>query len=137
MEVDISGWGALIGATPIRGIITFGNGLMERRPWPIANALNITVFDRVEMNVMIMIFKIGRVADEMFPESSLPDAPTAIFPVIFPNGRFMAAGGKPKSRKIGLDAAHSGGEIMIIRRHRPDHVEVVGQEDQGRYLKRF
>ena len=39
---------------------------------PIAHALNETMLDRVEMNVVNMSFKVALIANRVFPESSLP-----------------------------------------------------------------
>ena len=47
---------------------------VERRIRPIANALTMSVLDRVEMDVIEVRSKIVVVANPMLPEAALPDA---------------------------------------------------------------
>ena len=126
------GWWAVFGASPIFGIKPFGDGLVERGPWPIADASDVAMFNRVVMDVMIMIFEIGRIADEMFPKPLLPNAATAGLPCWSAHPRFPAPGSDPFPRETGLDLADTAGEIGITRRQCPDHVQMIWQKDHGR-----
>jgi hypothetical protein len=47
---------------------------MERGIWPIAYARNELVLHRIDATIFDMARMIGLVADQMLPESALPDA---------------------------------------------------------------
>src|SRR5271156_2732440 len=50
---------------------------MEGRMRPISCARNMAVLDRIEMNVIHMLFEIGVVAQRVLPVAPLPDAALA------------------------------------------------------------
>ena len=54
--------------------MTLPDPSVKRRIRPIANALTMSVLDRVEMDVIEVRSKIVVVANPMLPEAALPDA---------------------------------------------------------------
>jgi hypothetical protein len=91
--------------------------------WPIAYAAHQTVLHRIDMTILDVSAEILLVADQMFPKSTLPDAPFATLP---PN---LAA---PLGLGNGLSEADfyqppTQREIGVARRQRPNRVDMFGQ----------
>jgi hypothetical protein len=60
--------------TPIRNEYTSLDITMETAVRPVRDAGDMSMLDRVEMNVVDVSLKIGFVADRMLPVASLPNA---------------------------------------------------------------
>jgi len=63
---------------PSGGLAAEPHHAMERRKWPILDALHIAVLDRIEVNVVRVPCKIVVVVDRVLPEAALPDAAFAL-----------------------------------------------------------
>lgn len=46
---------------------------MNRREWPINRVIHISIFHRVELNVIHVIHVVFIIANGVFPKSALPD----------------------------------------------------------------
>jgi len=119
-ELGIGAW------FPISGITTGGDGPMKRTIGPIARPGDITVLDRVVMNVIHMPLPIGFVPQVMLPEASLPDAPFPLCALRGPDAAHRDTGGE-----FAFDDHPSGGEIRIPLRQAPDGVQMIGQHHNG------
>lgn len=64
-------------AGPIGWIDTVFDKAMKARMGPIRHTGDVSVFDRVVMNVIAVDIEILLITDRMFPEPALPDAPFA------------------------------------------------------------
>ena len=62
-----------VACAPVSLIHTVLHVLMECRPGPIYRRSHIAVFDRVEMNVIHMVFIVPFVTDSVFPKPLLPE----------------------------------------------------------------
>ena len=97
---------------------------MEGRPGPVRDALHQTVLEWIAVQVVEMAAQIRFIADEMFPESVLPE--TA-----------LAFGDSPLSQQLGaavrwaghgnvtLDPPPALGEVGIALRQSPDRMHMV------------
>src|SRR5689334_18984027 len=96
---------------------------MKRAVGPIGDLRYVSVFHRIEMNVIDVALQIAIVTDRMFPVPALPKASLA--------SRQLA--GRPRriqweaARKAGFDQAPAQREIRISVRHLPDRVQMVRQ----------
>ena len=63
--------------TPIQRIDSFIDESLKRRMRPIPHALDPSMLDRVEMNVINVALVIIIIAYQMLPESALPDSTLA------------------------------------------------------------
>ncbi len=69
----------MLKTTPIAGVNAALGELVEGGVWVFARAACESVFDRVEVDVIGVAFKLEIVFDLMFPESALPDAAFSAF----------------------------------------------------------
>ncbi len=69
----------MLKTTPVVGINTALNELVEGSVWIFARAACKSVFDGVEVDVIGVAFKLEVVFDLVFPESALPDAAFSAF----------------------------------------------------------
>ena len=99
-------------------------------------ALDPPVLDRVVVDVIQVPFQVGPIADDMFPEPPLPDAPATIMATRFADRALPSAGGDPCAREGFLDARPSRGKIRIALRQRSDRVQVIRKQDQRVQLER-
>src|SRR4051812_24846770 len=68
---------------------------MKRRPRPGMRAFGRPMLDRIEVDVLQVSLQVILVADDMLPESPLPDATTAVPPARVADVAFPSAGGDP------------------------------------------
>lgn len=113
----------LVGA-PARIVVASCDELMEARMRPVARRCDITVLNRVVMNVLDVSNIVALVADEMLPEP----------PLQYWLGRVMAPA--KRADKIALDCHPSTREIAIAFGQSPDAVDMFGQDDLRIYRKR-
>ena len=52
---------------------TVAHETVKRRMWPVGWSRGVSVFHRVVVDVIDVIFKITFIADRVFPEATLPD----------------------------------------------------------------
>jgi hypothetical protein len=71
------------------------------------------------------------IADQMFPEATLPDA---LVPALHMTGRQIGGCGD-MARKSRLDQPPAFAEIGVTHRQGPDHMELIGQDHRRRNRK--
>jgi hypothetical protein len=106
---------------------------MKCRVRPILNAANVAMFDRVEMDVIDMVFEILFVPQGVLPIAALPDRALAF--VGAARGKLFVIG--KYARKRALDQPPAQGVIGVPVRQHPDGVEMVRKHDRRRDLERM
>jgi hypothetical protein len=99
---------------------------MKRGIRPIPHARDKPVLERIYVTIFNVTRIISLVADQMLPESALPDA------------AFVACdahGAEPlllrqRSREAVLDQPPAHGKIAIVRRQFPDRMQVIGKHNE-------
>jgi len=90
---------------------------------PIAHSMCISVFHRIEVNIIDMAREIGVVTDGVLPVATLPDSFLAL-------GDFAGASpdiaGEP-ARETALDEAPAERKIRVTLREGPHSVQVIRQ----------
>jgi len=99
---------------------------------PIRHAGNVPVFDRVVMDVIAVDVEIPLIAQGMFPEPALPDAP---FAFLLPSIR-QAFPRCDSSSKRCLDQPPSRGVVRIVRRQGPQAMKMIGEDNDSVDVKR-
>lgn len=112
----------LIATTPICRISTTAHIPMKRRVFPIYDLINITVFYRIEMQIIQMLIKTHIITDSMLPKSLLPDIWKLISTMIL---------GKT------LDLPPPFGIINVIFRQLPNGMQMIGQQHPRHNFKRI
>ena len=90
---------------------------------PVRDARNVSMLDRVVVDVIDMALKIGVIANSVLPVATLPDA--------LLSARDFAFRSRPRiesSRESTLDEIPAGGEILIMLGQYPDSVDMIGQD---------
>jgi hypothetical protein len=90
---------------------------------PIRSARYVTMFHRIEMNVVHMIYQITFIADSVFPESALPNTESTILRtcntcVSFCDGTRKPSFNQRPSRRI----------ICVPIGHRPNRMQMIRQD---------
>ena len=106
---------------------------MKRRIWPVANPTHVSMFDRIEMNVVSMPRKILFIAQSMLPIAPLPNAAFALFRA----ARGPALVGRQTARERRLDQPPPQRKISVAFRQRPDRMQMVRQDDDGFDVERM
>ena len=112
---------------PIRRQSSIGNKSMNAGMRPIDRVAYVAMLDRIEVHVIDMAAEVIIVADQVFPIPPLPDAALALGDTTIapPFALGHCAG------EAGLDQPPSQGMVGIVRRQRPDGVQVFGQHHHG------
>ena len=93
---------------------------------PIAHARDEPMLDRIDVAIFDMARVIGFVADQVFPETALPDAALVAGNA---NGAAPLAFRK-RLREPALDQSPARREIAIAWRQPPDRMQMIGQHDE-------
>jgi len=96
---------------------------------PCRRSGGVTVFDRVEMDVIAMPLKIVIVADAMFPEAALPHGLLAFGAARGGNRRFVLR--RAMAGEFALDRHPAVGKIIVPFRQRPQAMQVIGEQHEG------
>ena len=99
---------------------------------PVRHAGDVSVFDRVVMDVIAVDVEIPLIANRVFPEPALPDAP---FAFLLPSSR-QSFPRREGSGKRCLDQPPSRGIVRIVRRQRPQAMKMIGENDDSVEVKR-
>ena len=89
------------------GIYSSANPAVEARPAPVARAFDVSVFDRVVMDVGEVALKVIFVLQRMFPVPRLPDAAPPFAPACIAEFRIAPPPQLLKRRSVGHVAAHT------------------------------
>jgi hypothetical protein len=92
---------------------------------PVDNTRDMSVLDRIEMDIVDMALQIGIIANGVLPIATLPDALLSL--------ARLACGsrqGDKASREAALDQAPAGGKISISFRQCPNRVNVRSGKTQ-------
>lgn len=84
-------------ARPIQRIHPVFHEAVKTRMGPVRHAGDVSMFDRVVMKVAAVAFEIPLIANRVFPEPPLPDAPASIAVAGIGQGLFVAARCQPRS----------------------------------------
>ena len=96
---------------------------MQARMRPFDGTRHIAMFHWIEVNVIDMMAEVPLVPNQVFPKTALPDAAFAAFdPACAPPFT-----GIDRTGESSFDPRPPGREIRVALRHRPDAVEVIGQ----------
>lgn len=90
---------------------------------PVANARDEAVLDRIDGAIFDVAAEIFVVADQMFPEPALPDPAFAARDA----DRAALLGLRDGLGEADLDQPPAQRKIGVIRRQRPNRVNVIGQ----------
>lgn len=90
---------------------------------PFIDILHESMLHRVAVNVIDVLFKVIVVADRVFPEPPLPKTALAFAP----SGRFVWR--RDRAREMTFQQSPPGRNVLVIRRHRPNAVKMIGQDD--------
>ena len=104
--VDVArnrGRGGVANAAPIRGIMAGPDEAVEARPGPGMGAGCEAVFDGVVVDVLDAADAVALGADEVFPETFLPDIAVTLPLPRDRLGRFRAAGREVVAGEAGFD----------------------------------
>jgi len=96
---------------------------MQRGVWPIRNAFDMPMLDRIEMDVVHMPLQVVSVANGVFPEPALPDATLAIASTT--NDHTIGAQARGEA---GLDQPPTHRVAIIAFWKSPDAVQVIGKD---------
>lgn len=101
-------------------------------PRPIGWIADVAMFNGIEMDVVAIAKTFALVADQVFPESALPNAAFAASPSIgtdrlVPTARCQEYPGESK-----FDLGPADGEIRVALRKHPDAMQVIGQQYCGK-----
>ena len=66
------------GASPICCVISARDEPGEAGIWPVARAVDQTVFHRVIVDVVTVLREVVFIFQDMFPEATLPDSPSSV-----------------------------------------------------------
>lgn len=114
--------------SPFGRVLPLAHVAMERRPRPVANPLDESMFLRVPVNVVDAALEIGLIATRMFPKPTLPNAALATFA---PRGRcrsFGAAAPQISASEVFFDLLPTRRVVGVAGRQRPNAVGVIGHE---------
>src|SRR5215510_9510459 len=114
-------------ATPVSRQQTALHIAVEATVRPVANASDISVFHRIEMNVIDVTLEVRIVSDCVFPKPSLPDsrfAPLYLAPRPQLRRRQLAG-------ESAFDLAPASRELGIARRQGPNGMEMVRHDADG------
>ena len=112
-------------ARPIRRMCPVFHKAVKARIGPVRHAGDVPVFDRVVMEVVAVAFEIPLIANRLFPEPALPDAPAPIAVAGIRQGLLVAARRQPGWGEVLFDRAPAFGIVGIIRRQGPDGMNMV------------
>ena len=112
---------------PVRIGVAEPDVAMEGGAGPVRGSGDQTVPDRVAPAIADVPREVARVADQVFPEPSLPDAARALGEL----ARAARTGFAGDPGEAGLDPLPARGEVGVALGEGSDHVEVVGR-DPGR-----
>ena len=90
---------------------------------PVDNTRDMSVLDRIEMDIVDMALQIGIIANGVLPIATLPDTLLSL--------AHLACGsrqGSKAAREAALDQAPAGGKISVSFRQCPNRVNVIGQD---------
>ena len=90
----------------------------------------------VEVDVIEMALKVFDFFDRMFPKFWLPDSSPTIVLSSLTDIALRAAVGKPTLCELGFDPLPTARVVCISRRHAPDRVEMIGQQDDCATVER-
>jgi hypothetical protein len=98
---------------------------------PLVRALGQSMLHRVVMDVIQVMIKIILVANQVFPETALPDPAISLPRAGLGAGPLAPAIGQICTGEGRFDEGDAGGEIGILFRQRQDQMKVVVEEDDG------
>ena len=113
-------------AQPITPVNSLFDPMMKARMFPLMRTAHMSMFYRIVVYVIHMPGKILLIANQVFPE---PPLPNATFPSFGSRSRYrqiLIATSEPKFCKSPFYHAPSHREILIISRHLPYTVAMVG-----------
>ncbi len=90
---------------------------------PVDNTRDMSVLDRIEMDIVDIALQIGIIANGVLPIATLPDALLSLARLACGSRQ----GGKA-AREAALDQAPAGGKISVSFRQCPNRVNVIGQD---------
>src|SRR5579863_4736561 len=114
-------------ARPIQADNARADVAMKRRVRPIAHPCHQTVLEWVDVTIFDVAGVVGFVADQVLPETPLPDSPfvacgpNSVKPFLFRQYLRKATFHDPPTRR----------EVRVARRQGPDCVEMIWQHDEG------
>ena len=114
--------------SPFGGIMSRGHVPMKRRPRPICRVSHIPVLDRIEMDVIEMLFQIVLVSDDVFVIATLPDTAMTARLLRWCDRFLVPARREPVRGEFVLDRLPSRGVVAVAGRKNPQTVEVVPQQ---------
>jgi len=117
---------------PIGWIDTVFDKAMKARMGPVGHAGDVPVFDRIVVEIVAVNIEIPLIANRMFPEPALPNAPFAFL---------LSSIRQPFPRREGsgkrcLDQPPSRGVVRIVRRQGPQAMKMVGEDNDSVDVKR-
>jgi hypothetical protein len=118
-------------AAPIQGQHSPPDIPVKTAVRPIAYARHMAVLDRIEMDIIDVPLQVSLVANRMLPIATLPNPP-------LPVGNFARGDWHPAwkpPRKPRLDHIPAQREITVVRRERPDCMQMIGQHANGDRLE--
>lgn len=92
---------------------------------PVAHPRDQAMFERVDIAIFDMAHVISLVADQVLPETALPDAALVAREA---NGAAPLLLGQ-RLDEPGLDQSPACGKIAVARRQLPDRVQMIRQDD--------
>ena len=114
--------------SPIQIVNTFRNPTMKRGVRPICGARNVTMFHRVEVNVIEMCLEVVFIFNRMLPETPLPDASPSILFSRVRGALFQSPLFQISFCEFLFYPAPAFREVGISRRQRPDRVKMIRQQ---------
>lgn len=98
---------------------------------PTVRAVHQAVLHWVVTNVIVMVVQVCRVTDGVLPKSLEPYAAQALSAAGRRTGLLLASNGEIRAREVGFEIRDTYSVIVIARRKRDEHVQVVEQEDDS------
>ncbi len=108
---------------------------MKRRPSPLARVCDISVLDRIKMNVVEAGLQILVVADDVLMIAPLPDASMAPLSLRCCQRFLMSPCRKPSRRELVFDVLPACGVCVVTRRQDPQAMEVIPQQNRREQFK--
>lgn len=123
----------LAGRAPIQGVNALRNMAVKCGVRPIFRRVRQSVFHRIEVNVMEVLFVVVRIANGVFPITWLKHSSSALLLLC---GRNMSLSTGPVLREPSFDPCPSLGVFRVILRQRPKAMQMVRQQDDRGDIER-
>ena len=104
-------------------------------PRPIQRVANVTMFDRIQMNVIAIYVLLLLIAYAMLPIARLPDAPLLVATTIVRNRQGDAAVFQISLGEPAFDVRPAHREVVVALRQGPNAMQMIRQQHASEHVE--